>query len=238
LGSGFIVDRNCRVITNRHVVDTNGERVAGAIVRDPEAKARIAELRQQLQVSIFNAQQRRRALMNQPGTNVEQLQLDEQIRAMQAQLNDLPGYVSRVISDKVEGAGRKGFTAILVDGTEFKELHARVSDEADLASFTLPADNCPFIKAGSTAGLIVGERLFTVGNPSGLSYTVTSGVFSGIRVVDNLRYLQTDAPISPGNSGGPLIRENGEVVGINTLVIRGVPGVGLAIPIEAVARDL
>lgn len=86
--------------------------------------------------------------------------------------------------------------------------------------------------AGSSKGLTLGERLYTIGNPSGLAYTVTSGVFSGERSNGEQRLLQTDAPINPGNSGGPLLQQDGKVVGINTLVLRGTQGIGFAIPIE------
>jgi S1-C subfamily serine protease len=90
---------------------------------------------------------------------------------------------------------------------------------------------------GSSTELEVGERLFTIGNPVGLAYTVTSGVFSGQRSDGEQRLLQTDAPINPGNSGGPLLEENGQVVGINTLVLRGAQGIGFAIPIETAYEE-
>jgi S1-C subfamily serine protease len=55
-----------------------------------------------------------------------------------------------------------------------------------------------------------------------------------MRMIEQRRYLQTDAPINPGNSGGPLLTEAGEVVGINTMTLRGTQGIGFAIPVEAV----
>ena len=237
IGSGFIVDDDCHVITNRHVVETDGASVANKVVQDPETQVRIANVRQELQASIYREQQLRRTLTRLPGTNVEQLKLDQHIKDMQAELADLPGRLSRVIAERVEGAGRSGFTATLVDGTEFTSLHAQTADNHDLAMFTLPANNCPYVVAGRSAGLALGERLYTIGNPSGLAYTVTSGVFSGARSNGQQIMLQTDAPISPGNSGGPLITESGRVVGINTLVLRGVQGIGFAIPIEAVYEE-
>ncbi len=233
MGSGFIVDEDCHVITNRHVVDTDGARVANNVVTDPEMRGRIAIAQQQLEASINNAQRLRNALAGQPGTNLEQLQLNNRIKAMQADLADVPGKVSKVISQKVESAAHNGFTATLVDGTEFTGLHAEAADEVDLAIFTLPADHCPHIVPGNSTRLILGERLYTIGSPSGLAYSVTSGVFSGERGQGQNRLLQTDAPINPGNSGGPLITESGQVVGINSLVLRGAQGIGFAIPIEA-----
>jgi S1-C subfamily serine protease len=130
-----------------------------------------------------------------------------------------------------------GFTAKLIDGTEFHALHAQVSDRVDLAMFQLPAESCPHLTAADSARLAQGERLYTIGNPSGLQYSVTSGVFSGERGSDDQRFLQTDAPINPGNSGGPLVTENGHVVGVNTKVLSGTQGIGFAIPIEAVYRE-
>jgi serine protease Do len=101
----------------------------------------------------------------------------------------------------------------------------------------LPADHCPHLEPGDSSGLAQGERLYTIGNPSGFAYSVTSGIFSGDRGTGQQRMLQTDAPINPGNSGGPLIRENGQVIGINTLVLRGAQGIGFAIPIEAIYQE-
>lgn len=236
LGSGVIVDSDCHVITNRHVVETDGQRVAGTVLRDPEMRSRLVAAEQNLRASLARDLRLRSALQGQPGTNMEQVQLDERIRSQRAALEDMTGQLSRSITTTVEDASRKGFTATLVDGTEFRSLHATLSDRHDLAMFRLPANNCPFVSVGRSGSLTIGERVYTVGNPSGITYTVTSGVFSGERQIDQRRYLQTDAPISPGNSGGPLITETGEVVGINTLVLRGVPGVGFAIPIEF-ARD-
>lgn len=232
-GSGFIVDAGCHVITNRHVVDTDGARVANSVVSDPDVKTRIAITQQQLEISIVNAQRQRRALAAQPGTNMEQLDLDNRIKAMQSDLADLTGKVSQVITQKVDSSGRSGFSATLVDGTEYTGLHAQTSDDVDLAIFTLPADHCPHIVAGNSSGLALGERVYTVGSPLGLSYSVTSGVFSGARGDGKTRLLQTDAPINPGNSGGPLITANGQVVGINSMVMRGAQGIGFAIPIES-----
>jgi S1-C subfamily serine protease len=137
----------------------------------------------------------------------------------------------------VEQSGQDGFSATLVDGREFTALHAEYASDMDLAVFQLPTTHCPHIPSGHSRDLAYGERLYTVGNPEGLAYTVTSGVFSGERGEGKQRFLQTDAPINPGNSGGPLITEAGQVVGINTLVARDMQGVGFAIPIEAVYEE-
>jgi serine protease Do len=233
-GSGFIVDAECHIITNRHVVETDGARVAATVAQDPEMRARMVSAQQELAMALYQEQQRLRALARQPGTRVEQLQSQEHIQALQAQLTDLPGQVSRTVTEKVEASGRSGFTVFLVDGTKFDAVHARNAEHLDLALLQLPANHCPHVAIGRSEALEQGERLYTIGNPVGLNYSVTSGVFSGERTVEQHRYLQTDAPINPGNSGGPLLTEAGRVVGINTMVLRGAQGIGFAIPIEAI----
>lgn len=237
LGSGFIIDADCHVITNRHVVETDGARVADSVARDPDMQARMVAAAQQLQVEIAREQQLRRQLANQPGTNLEQLKLERHIVSLQQDLADVPGRFSDRIAKKVEGSSHDGFSATLVDGREFTSLHAEYAGNVDLAMFQLPTRDCPHIPAGHSLDLAFGERLYTVGNPQGLAYTVTSGVFSGERGEGKQRVLQTDAPINPGNSGGPLITASGQVVGINTMVARGMQGIGFAIPIEAVYEE-
>ena len=237
LGSGFIIDADCHVITNRHVVETDGARVANEVQRDPAMQERIETVREQLEGAIAREQEMRRNLAGQPGMNLEQVELERHIRVMQEELVDLQGRMSKFITKKVEASGQTGFSATLVDGREFTSLHADYASNVDLAIFQLPTRDCPHIPTGHSTGLAFGQRLYTVGNPQGLAYTVTSGVFSGERGAGKERVLQTDAPINPGNSGGPLVTESGQVVGINTMVMRGMQGIGFAIPIEAAYEE-
>ena len=237
LGSGFIIDADCHVVTNRHVVETDGAKVAANIDHNPETQAGIAATQQRLQNALLAAQLHRRVLAGQPGNNLELIQLDERIRQMQQLLGNLPQQLDADITKRVNDADHHGFSVTLLDGTHYEGLHARLSEAADLAVFQLPANNCPFISAERNAELRVSQRVYTIGNPSGLSYTVTSGVVSGLRDIDGKRYVQTDAPINPGNSGGPLITEEGRVIGINSMVMRGVQGIGFAIPIDNVFTE-
>jgi S1-C subfamily serine protease len=236
-GSGFIIDAACHVITNRHVVDSAAAHPTNTAVApaDIRASMRVDEL--QLRAHMEQQIQLRQALARQPGTNLQALELDEHIQAMQQELADLPTRRGHDIGHKPEAAERSGFTATLIDGTEFNALHAQFSDRLDLAMFQLPADHCPHVAAGDSSHLAQGERLYTIGNPSGLVYSVTSGIFSADRGSGDQRVLQTDAPINQGNSGGPLVTENGRVVGINTKVLSGTQGIGFAIPIEAVYKE-
>ena len=96
----------------------------------------------------------------------------------------------------------------------------------------------PLPKADVNAAKI-GEDIYTIGAPKGLSYTLTTGAISAKnREVDGYYYIQIDAPINTGNSGGPLLNDNGEVLGINTLKFNNSEGIGFAIPIDAAIEFL
>ncbi|BAT71312.1 protease Do [Thermosulfidibacter takaii ABI70S6] len=91
---------------------------------------------------------------------------------------------------------------------------------------------------GNSDKLEIAEWVLAIGNPFGLSYTATAGIVSAKgRIIGEKAYdqfIQTDASINPGNSGGPLVNEYGEVVGINTAIIKNAQGIGFAIPINLV----
>jgi S1-C subfamily serine protease len=105
------------------------------------------------------------------------------------------------------------------------------------------AENLPIANLGHSDDLMIGESVIAIGNPFGLSHTITTGVISAldrsIRVDENRifrGFIQTDAPINPGNSGGPLINILGQVIGINTAIYGNAQGIGFAIPIDKVNR--
>jgi serine protease Do len=233
LGSGFIIDGQCHVVTNRHVVEMDGARTANEVVRDPDAQAAIADARERLQRQIYAAEVRLRSIRNQAGSNLEQVELERRIAEARKQLEDPSLGLKNYVAKTVDKAGRSGFSATLPDGTRYESLYARFSEDYDLALFKLPAKFCTPIPTGRSKELSYGQRLYTIGNPSGMAYTLTSGVFSGERFDGDTRFLQTDAPINPGNSGGPLITEDGKVIGINSMVLRDTQGIGFALPIEA-----
>ena len=97
-------------------------------------------------------------------------------------------------------------------------------------------DDFPVIQLGDSDALKVGQWVIAIGNPFGLGHTVTAGIVSAKgRIIGSGPYddyIQTDASINPGNSGGPLLNMQGEVVGINTIIIAGGTGIGFAIPIN------
>src|SRR2546425_3598812 len=120
----------------------------------------------------------------------------------------------------------------------------------DLAVIQIKAPDLPSMVLGDSRNLQVGQKVYAIGNPFGLSGTMTRGIVSSIRSVkepDGMSIdeaIQTDAAINPGNSGGPLLNWHGEVIGINTMIASSVgqsAGIGFAIPIntaKAVLNDL
>jgi len=120
----------------------------------------------------------------------------------------------------------------------------------DLAVIQIKAPDLNPMVLGDSRNLQVGQKVYAIGNPFGLSGTLTSGIVSSIRSVqepDGMTIdeaIQTDAAINPGNSGGPLLNSHGEVIGINTMIASSVgqnAGIGFAIPIntaKAVLNDL
>src|SRR5690349_13656553 len=93
LGSGFIIDSACHVVTNRHVVDLDGKRMAQEVVNDPRAQEAMRDAQMQLQEEIYMAQQRLRAIRNQPGANLEAANLEHEIEEMRKRLEDPSKYL-------------------------------------------------------------------------------------------------------------------------------------------------
>src|SRR5262249_36508996 len=121
----------------------------------------------------------------------------------------------------------------------------------DLAVIKIDSSGLTPATLGDSRSLQVGQKVFAIGNPFGLSGTMTRGIISSIRPVNGPsgdtidEAIQTDAAINPGNSGGPLLNSRGEVIGINAMILTGgaeqSAGIGFAIPIntaKAVLNDL
>jgi serine protease Do len=142
----------------------------------------------------------------------------------------------------IEGASR--VTVTLLDGRELDADVLGSDRDADLAVLKVKASNLPALPLGHSSDLMIGETVIAIGNPFGLSNTVTTGVLSAQgRTVPSERgerlftdFLQTDASINPGNSGGPLVNAGGDVIGINTAIIQGATGIGFAIPADRARR--
>lgn len=150
---------------------------------------------------------------------------------------------NHVITDASEANVR------LNDGRSYRAVLIGSSPDHDLAVLRIrvPFDRPPPVPLGGSADLKVGQKVFAIGNPFGLDYTLTTGVVSALdrtlsegrdgAAIDHL--IQTDAAINPGNSGGPLLDSAGRLIGINTAIFSpsgAYAGIGFAVPVDTVNR--
>lgn len=142
----------------------------------------------------------------------------------------------------VEGASVVRVT--LPDGRQYDGKVVGTDSLTDVAVVQIEAENLPTVQLGNSDTLVPGEWAIAIGNPLGLSNTVTAGIISATGRASNeigaadkrVSFIQTDAAINPGNSGGPLLNAAGQVVGVNTAVISQAQGLGFAIPINTAYR--
>jgi serine protease Do len=156
------------------------------------------------------------------------------------------GYI--VTNNHVISGGRQGphsstvssVKVIMPDRTEYDAKIVGRDPASDLAVLKIEAKGLPFVKFGDSTKARVGDWVIAIGNPFGLGSTLTAGVVSALHRVTGQggaydRYIQTDASINQGNSGGPMFDLNGNVIGINTMIFSptgGNVGIGFAIPAE------
>lgn len=229
-GSGFFVSRDCRVVTNKHVVKVNENKL-------DRAENNVENWKQQLEQARADLERRKKDFRRScRGCNKQQYQLyvgqyEDRLTEMEARLEKFDMAVTEVKTEE-------DFIIILSDGTELEVYLDQSSLNHDLALLKLRSlARCPVIPVSQQHILNQGQRLYTIGSPIGIKHVVTSGIFSGYTKVGEELMLQTDAPINPGNSGGPLINEKGEIVGINTAVARKAEGIGFAIPIDVALNE-
>ncbi len=146
----------------------------------------------------------------------------------------------------IEDASR--IEVILADNSRWKATLVGATPDQDIAvlKISAPKDKLRPIPIGDSMNLLVGQKVFAIGNPFGLDQTMTSGIVSALgreiksvsgRTIQNV--IQTDAAINPGNSGGPLLDSGGRLIGVNTAIYSpsgASAGIGFAVPVEVVNR--
>jgi serine protease Do len=130
-----------------------------------------------------------------------------------------------------------------IAGKGFDKAFSRVwyvDRKHDLAFLEAPkAGELAEIRLGRYEEMKDGDEVVAIGNPYGLNYTATQGVISKVdRIREGLKFIQIDAAINPGNSGGPLVNSRGEVIGVNSFIIRGGDNLGFALPVSYLREAL
>ena len=131
-------------------------------------------------------------------------------------------------------------TAITADSKEYPMSLVGYSSTLDLALLKINVENSEYLEFADSDNVNVGEKVIAIGNPYGLSFSVTEGIVSAIeRTISGYggKYIQTDAAINAGNSGGPLINTDGEVIGVNNLKIEG-DNVGFSLESNYVSEEV
>jgi serine protease Do len=153
------------------------------------------------------------------------------------------GYIvtnNHVISAGTRTAVVESITVTLTDKKEYKARVVGRDQASDIAVLKIDATGLPFVRFGDSAGARVGDWVVAIGNPFGIGSSVTAGIVSALHRTTGQggaydRFIQTDASINQGNSGGPMFDMNGNVIGINSQIYTptgGNVGIGFAIPAE------
>ena len=232
-GSGFFVTANGYIVTNRHVVEVDPKSVQAG-------KQKLNELVAQLDRERRNIERWEEQLKRVTDQQVRK-DAEEELRQRRENLGKFTALHKEAVEQNQKmsrGASPSDTKVFLIDGSELSVQTIKMSDNTDLALLSVDCYNAPFIQ-GVTGNrhLGQGQKVFSIGSPMGLRYTVTSGIISGYREHNGRKFIQTDAPINPGNSGGPLIDEQGGLIGINTMVLRDAQGIGFAVPFQEVKTE-
>lgn len=128
-------------------------------------------------------------------------------------------------------------TEVTIQGKLFAKSLSRVwyTDRKHDLAFLEPPTGAILaeVRLGKYEEMKDGDEIVAIGHPYGLNYTATQGVISKVdRIRDGLKYIQIDAAINPGNSGGPLVNDKGEIIGVNSFIIRGGDNLGFALPVN------
>lgn len=135
--------------------------------------------------------------------------------------------------------GAEKIMVSLLNENEIEGIIVGQDPDTDLAILKISSDGYSVARLGDASKLQIGQFVIAIGNPYGYQHTVTTGVVSALgrtlqtqsgRLVDNV--IQSDAALNPGNSGGPMINTDGEVIGVNTAIIQGAQGLSFSVDID------
>jgi len=265
-GSGFFISDDGFIITNRHVVRGSSrqkkwiaEKMDNAEEKLTQLKIKLERERQKInkyEVKIHRKWQEyerykkiartisekrelsdfRRDLLDHEGELKEWKRNYQKRKTEYRQLqNEYSSKKNKYHEVQEEQEGQYKFTITLADGTKKSAILYKVSDSRDLALLKIKGYITPYLFPAKKSETALGDPVYALGSPLNLSNSVTSGVLSSYRK----EYIQTNAEIYPGNSGGPLVTKDGKVLGVNTLklVTEKFEGLGFAIYIDHVFQE-
>ena len=258
-GSGFFINENGYILTNKHVLRVDEtemkkaqEFIARAENRIEDDEATIADAENRLRRMRNDLDDYKASIdrMTDPNAQISAMQKyrsqSAQYDFYEAQLrkrkNEFEEKISKYRKEKGEFTKKarmakhdRQFIVILKDKTELEANLVSVSNDLDLALLKVDGCKSPYIQSDAQKEITQGMGVFAIGSPLGVVDSVSSGVLSGY---DN-DYIRTDAKIYPGNSGGPLITADGKVIGINTLkvITQKFEGIGFAIPVKRAFQE-
>lgn len=123
------------------------------------------------------------------------------------------------------------------DEEKYEAFVLGMSEDKDIAVLAVNGASFPYLPVADMSGAKIGDDIYAIGAPKGMTYTLTKGSISAKdRMVSGKPYIQIDAAINAGNSGGPLLNDSGEVLGMNTMKMSDSEGIGLAIPIDRICE--
>jgi hypothetical protein len=258
-GSGFFISREGHIVTNKHVIKLPEEKRNQLEQTFEDAEERIESYRKRLawrerELTKFSKE------LNQYQAYLDSLPeggaKDEKQAYYQSRRDQYRQLQSELAADRrefqkakrevttkrretdwklaVSGAANM-FTIILKDGTELNASLYAVSREHDLALLKVDQYQTPALEPAAPYEITHGAPVYAIGSPIGLRDSISTGVVSGFES----SFVRTDAKIYPGNSGGPLVLDNGHVVGVNTkkAITEKFEGIGYAIDISTVLRE-
>lgn len=259
LGSGFFINENGYILTNKHVLrgdetqmKKTEEFIARVDNRIEDDEATIADAENRLRKMRSDLDDYKASIDRMNNANAQTIAMQKyrsdsaQYDFYEAQLrkrkNEFEEKISKYRQEKGEFTKKarmakheRQFIVVLKDKTELEANLVSVSNDHDMALLRIDRCRSPYLQSGAQDQLIQGMRVFAIGSPLGVGDSVSSGVISGY---DN-DYIRTDAKIYFGNSGGPLITADGKVIGINTLKLmtQKFEGMGFAIPVRRAFQE-
>lgn len=124
-------------------------------------------------------------------------------------------------------------------GDQYKAFVIGMDTKQDIAVLGVSSVEFPYLSIAEVASINIGDDIYAIGAPKSMEYTLTKGVVSAKeRYIGDSKYIQIDAAINEGNSGGPLLNKSGHVIGMNTLKMTDSEGIGLAIPMDTICTCL